>query len=58
MVRAVKSDAFISKDTIDKKIFKDFIIDNPRTFLSKGSAEERSLAKNQFLKHQIENQIL
>ena len=50
MVKPIKSGAFISRDTIDKKIFKDFIVENPRTFLSKGSGEERSLAKKQFLK--------
>ena len=50
MVRPVKSGAFISRDTIDKKIFKDFIVEDARTFLSKGSGEERSLAKKQFLK--------
>jgi hypothetical protein len=50
VVKPIKSGAFISRDTIDKKIFKDFIVENPRTFLSKGSGEERSLAKKQFLK--------
>ena len=53
MVRAIKSGAFISRDTIDKKIFKDFIVEDARTFSSQGTPLERSIAKKKFLKEFI-----
>ena len=53
MVRAIKSGAFISRDTIDKKIFKDFIVEDARIFSSQGTPSERSVAKKKFLKEFI-----
>ena len=50
MVKSVKSDSFISRDTINKKLFKDFIVEDARNFQNKGNSLERSLAKKKFLK--------
>jgi len=50
MVKSVKSDSFISRDTINKKLFKDFIVEDARNFQTKGNSLERSLAKKKFLK--------